>query len=123
MLDLDVYRRPPQASTFEDIDGAQLHDGVLHVCNEGARGILSALDAGTGASLWQSPPGTCNAPFAFVDDLIVAGYEADVVLVRRADGAVLQKVRTPGKIRTLMGTGTRFEARTRDDRVTTLELK
>lgn len=114
VLDLSAYVDPPTKKTDalyarEDATFAQLRDGVLYVCNGGGsyakevggkKGFLSALDATTGALLWRSAPLVCNASFSVAGDHLVTGYgftdEPDFVfLLRRADGAIVQKVAIP----------------------------
>ena len=79
---------------------------MLYICNGGGsyakevygkKGFLSALDATSGKLLWRSAPLTCNATFAIAGEHIISGYgftaEPDFVfLVRRSDGAIVQKV-------------------------------
>jgi hypothetical protein len=112
VFDLETFRHPPKVDpkqkdfSAEDATYAQQRDGVLYVCNGGGsyardvygkKGFLSAMDATTGELRWRSAPLTCSATFAMADDYLVTGYgftgEPDFVfLVRRSDGAIVQKV-------------------------------
>ena len=112
IFDLDALAHPPKANpqwkelATEDATYAQVRDNVLYVCNGGGsyakevygkKGFVSALDATTGALLWRSAPLVCNATFAVAGDYLVTGYgftaEPDFAfLLRRADGAIVQKV-------------------------------
>jgi hypothetical protein len=112
VFDLETFRHPPKVDpkqkdfAVEDATYAQERDGVLYVCNGGGsyarevygkKGFLSALDATTGELRWRSAPLTCSATFAIADDYLVTGYgftgEPDFLfLVRRSDGAIVQKL-------------------------------
>lgn len=112
VFDLEAFRHPPKADpqmkefAIQDATYAQERDGVLYVCNGGGsyakevfgkKGYLSALDAKSGTLLWRSAPLTCNATFAVVGDHLIAGYgftnEPDnVFVIRRSDGAIVDKV-------------------------------
>ena len=124
VLDLSAYVDPPTKKTDalyarEDATFAQLRDGVLYVCNGGGsyakevggkKGFMSALDATTGALLWRSAPLVCNASFSVAGDQLVTGYgftdEPDFVfLLRRADGAIVQKVAIPSGPETIRRDG------------------
>jgi len=112
VFDFETYRHPPKVNpqykefAEEDVTYAQEADGALYVCNGGGsyarevygkKGFLSAIEVASGRVLWRSPPLTCNATFAIVGSHIVSGYgfteEPDFVfLVRRTDGAIVQRI-------------------------------
>lgn len=118
IFDLDAISHPPKASAqwkefaTEEATYAQVRDNVLYVCNGGGsyakevygkKGFVSALDATTGALLWRSAPLVCNATFSVAGDYLVTGYgftaEPDFAfLLRRTDGAIVQKVALPSAI-------------------------
>lgn len=111
VLDLDAYRVPPvtrslESWDYEDATYAMERDGIVYVCNGagsyakdvgGKKGFLSAIEAATAKLVWRSAPLVCNTDFVMTDDVIVTGYgftqEPDALfLLRRADGAIEQKL-------------------------------
>ena len=142
VFDLESFRHPPKANpqwkefATQDATYAQERDNVLYVCNGGGsyakevfgkKGFISAIDATTGKLLWRSAPLTCNATFAVAGDHLVTGYgftdEPDFVFViRRSDGAVVQKVAIPSGPDTITLSGNRVHVETYDS-VVDLELR
>jgi hypothetical protein len=133
-LDLEAFRHPPKATprwqqfAHQDVTFAQERDGVLYVCNGGGsyarevygkKGFLSAIDSATGKLLWRSAPLTCNATFAMLPEYLITGYgftaEPDYVfLVRRSDGAIVQRLRLPTGPDTIELVGDRVRVETYD---------
>jgi hypothetical protein len=112
VFDFETFRHPPKVNpqykefAVQDVTYAEVEDGILYVCNGGGsyakevfgkKGFLSAIEVSSGKLLWRSAPLTCNSTFVISGAHIISGYgftdEPDFVfLVRRADGAIVQRV-------------------------------
>ena len=103
-LDLDRYLSRPDHLEVQDLrvaDGIVYFNEACQSYSAEARGRCSALvavDAASGELRWRSANLISNNRFLVLGDWIVSGYgftaERDVlVLVRRSDGEVVQRVR------------------------------
>lgn len=74
-------------SSLNDIAGSPVVAGD-HVYAASHSGILAALDLRTGERVWESPAGGISMPWVVNDTIYVVTNNAQVVALRRTDGAV-----------------------------------
>ena len=137
IFDVDAFTHPPQADpqwkqfATQEASYAQVRDNVLYICNGGGsyakevlgkKGFVSALDASTGVLIWRSAPLVCGATFSVAGDYLVTGYgftaEPDFAfLIRRSDGAIVQKVALPSAPHTITRSGPHVHVETYDSQV------
>lgn len=137
VFDLEAYRHPPITKPKDAFPGSPTHvssaalrGNVLYLCNgggsyasmaRGKTGYVTAIDAGTGALLWQSDALVCNTTPTFWRDYLVTGYgftdEPDFVRVLRlSDGSVVAKASVDTAPAEFLFAGDRLTVRTYEKR-------